>query len=89
MRWEAKQQRKRVERALEKRRSASDAYRWNQKMDVTMERLQGTLMGVLRSVGTKDAPLASVGPILGTATMTDSTDCGLYSVNRAFQMWRR
>lgn len=86
MRWETKQQRKRVERALEKRRSASDAYRWNQKMDVEMQRMQGILMGVPRSAGTL---VVLAEPISGTATMTDSTDCGLYSTNRAFQMWRR
>lgn len=84
MRWETKQQRKRVERALEKRRSASDAYRWNQKMEAGLERMRA--LGRPSSVGTL---LVLAEPISGTVTMTDSTDGSLYSVNRAFQMWRR
>lgn len=87
MRWETRDQKKRVERALEKRRSASDAYRWNQKMEAGLKRMERNL-GRHSSADAKNPLVVLAEPISGTVTMTDSTD-GSLSVDRMFQMWRR
>lgn len=87
MRWETRDQKKRVERALEKRRSASDAYRWNQEMEAEMERVE-KILGRHSSADAKNPLVVLAEPISGTVTMTDSTD-GSLSVDRMFQMWRR
>jgi hypothetical protein len=85
VRWETRDHKKRVERALENRRSASDAYHWNQKMEAGLKRMERNL-GRPSSIG---ALLVLAEPMPGTVTMTDSTDGSLFPVNRMFQMWRR
>lgn len=88
MRWETRDQKKRVERALEKRRSASDAYRWNQEMEAKMKQVE-KILGRPSSTGAKNPLVLLAEPTPGTVTMTDSTDGSIFPVNRVFQMWRR